>query len=834
MVLSKFVRREIATRPGRAILTLLSIVVGVAAVVAVQISTNTTKQAYQEMFQAVTGRAAYEVVAQGGGLISEQLDATVAQVPGVKSAVPTLQRPTVLIQEGKRLHVLVMGIDPQRDDAIRDYQLESGTLFGEEGVLIEPAFAHSLRLKVGDEIKMYAGGRVKRFPVVGLLALKGTAGIQTGVIFLPMPVAQALYAAPGKVSSISVVLREGVNEATVVAALKAALPVGHTLQTPATRTELASQTMQDAEKGLNAIYVLMVALALVMILNTFLMNVGERRRQLAILRAVGTTRGQLIKMLLMEGLLMGAVGTVLGCVAGVAGASALSRGMADAYETAAPAVHLTVWPFVVAAIVGPGMSLLAMFIPALIAGRISPLEGMRPSIAGPSSRLSFRSVALCLGVFLASGLLLLLNVLEVFPVTWTVYTGTAFSFAMVFIIMPLLGPLARTATFFLSPILGTEGRIAGRQVVRRRLRTTLTVGILYVALATCVGIGTQITNSINDVRAWLSKAFVADFFVRAMASNLASGEGAKIPEAVGDEIRQVNGVGNVDSMLMIDGKIGEQAAMIIIREFTDPNYIALEIIESAVPNVRQALLDGEVVLGMVLAKKLGVEAGGSITLGTRDGPQSFRVAAIAKDYMVGGLVVHMARGPAKKALGIEGVNVYMVQAPPERREAAAAKLAPIAESHGLLLHSLADVRARVEERLNGIIACLWGLMFLGFIVCAFAVANTLTMNVLEQTRDLALLRVVAMTRAQVRKTVMGQAIVIGTIGVATGLAGGIVASFTTNYISARLMGHGVTFEMHPLLLLIAFVTAVAVTLIAALMPAIRASKLNLLIALQYE
>ena len=151
-----------------------------------------------------------------------------------------------------------------------------------------------------------------------------------------------------------------------------------------------------------------------------------------------------------------------------------------------------------------------------------------------------------------------------------------------------------------------------------------------------------------------------------------------------------------------------------------------------------------------------------------------------------------------------------------------------------MLQSFADLRKRVDELTKGVIAGLWGLLVLGLVVGAFAIANTLTMNVLEQTRELALLRVVAMTRWQVRKTILAQAIIIGFIGLATGIVGGIIGAYVMNLSSLPLLGHAPAFALHPSLLLACFGIGLAVIIAAAWLPAERAARLNLLIALQYE
>ena len=122
------------------------------------------------------------------------------------------------------------------------------------------------------------------------------------------------------------------------------------------RSQLAKETLQPVEVGLEFAFATMIGLALFTIFNTFLMNVGERRKQLAVLRAIGATRRQIIRMLLLEGLAMGLLGTVLGSLLGLAGAYGLTQGMGRIYATAMPALQITATPFLLAAIIGPGVS----------------------------------------------------------------------------------------------------------------------------------------------------------------------------------------------------------------------------------------------------------------------------------------------------------------------------------------------------------------------------------------------------------------------------------------------------------------------------------------------
>jgi putative ABC transport system permease protein len=430
------------------------------------------------------------------------------------------------------------------------------------------------------------------------------------------------------------------------------------------------------------------------------------------------------------------------------------------------------------------------------------------------------------------------SILGYLPVQVMIISGVASTATFVLLIPMVLGLLAWIVATVLYPLLGTEGRVAHRQILRRRIRTTLTIGILYVAVSTAISLGTNILDNVQDIHTWMDNTLKGDFFVRLMSQDLASGQAAKMPESLAGEIRAIDGVANVDSIRQITATVhspnGKQEVVVFVRDFTDKGVLPLDIKAGDPTLVRQRLGQGEVVLGTVLAHKIGAKVGEEITLETREGPKQLRVAATATAYVVGGNVVYMEGETARRLLNTDGVDFYVVNTAPAALAEVGEKLQAICQEQGLMLQSFADLRKRVDDLTKGVIAGLWGLLVLGLIVGAFAVANTLMMNVLEQTRELALLRVVAMTRWQVRKTILSQAIIIGVIGLVTGTVGGVIGAYVMNVSSATLMGHAPVFAFHPSLLAACFGIGMAVIIAAAWLPAERAARLHLLIALQYE
>ncbi|MEN6457855.1 MAG: FtsX-like permease family protein [Thermoguttaceae bacterium] len=848
MILWKFTAREIKSRPGRATLTLLSIVIGVAAVVAVNVGTATTNRACEEMYSALAGRAAFEVVAAGGGAFDEKTADLIEKTPGVKAAVPTIQKISSLRFKQNKLRILAMGIDPSREQSVRDYQLQEGRLFqGKYEAVMEAALAEGLGLRVGDDLKLSAmrglRGGVNQFRLVGLLSRRGAASFDQGsVVFIPLATAQELFThKPGLVDTVSVVLNDGADEKAVSAAISQHLPAGLSVRSPASRAQLNKENIEKVQQGMQFADVTIVLLAIFMILNTFLMNVGERRRQLAVLRAIGATRRQIIHTLLLEGLVMGLVGTALGIIAGLGGAQLLTQSMGRVYSTAMPALRITLTPFLIAGVLGPAVSLLAMLIPAWLAGRVSPLEGMRFVAAEGRNFVTARYILFSMAVFLVTAGIMAACLVGYLPIQWLTVTGAFFTVAFVLLIPILLNGLTWLAGLLLGPILRTEGKIAQRQILRRRIRTTLTIALLYFAVSTAISLGTTILNNVDDIHRWVSTALKGDFLIRQARQDVASGMAAKMPESMVDDLRGIDGVTNVDSLRYISGSLltpavesGKQQAVVIVRDFTDKGNLPLMIKSGNPAKIREQLSEGQVVLGTTLANRLHVGFGDEITLETRQGPKKLRIAGTATVYMVGGLVVYMEGQTARQLLNVEGVDMYVVNTRADALDAASAKLKTLCEQSGLMLEPFAEFRRYIDKLTGGVVASLWGLLALGLIVGAFGIANTLTMNVLEQTRELALLRVVAMTRRQVRKTILSQAAIIGLISLVMGIAGGVVGAYIINLASIPLLGDAPTFTLHPSLMGVCFALGLAVILAAAWLPAARAARLNLLIALQYE
>jgi putative ABC transport system permease protein len=229
----------------------------------------------------------------------------------------------------------------------------------------------------------------------------------------------------------------------------------------------------------------------------------------------------------------------------------------------------------------------------------------------------------------------------------------------------------------------------------------------------------------------------------------------------------------------------------------------------------------------VLAKRAGLKLGDHLSLETDDGAHLFPVAAVANDYQAGGLTIYMDRAVAERYMSIGGVSGYAIAADRDALKDVKGELLGIVRRHGLLLQSLSDLQSEIDSMISSIEAGLLGLIALGLLIAAFGVVNTLLISVFEQSFEFGLLRIIAASRGQVRKVVFAQAFIIGAAALAPAVVAGVGISYLINLSTYGVTGHMIAFHLRPLLSLTAFVAGLALILVAAWIPAERASRVPL-------
>lgn len=847
MSLRRYSRRALLSRPGRTILTLLSIVIGVTSVVSVTIVADTTREAYKTMFATVKGRASLEVRASNSGPFSAEIVDKIAAVRGVTAAVPTVKKDSATTigegDESTRVRLQVLGVDPEKDHLIRDLEVVEGRFVksGDE-VMLEADFATQMGLKVGDSIGMTTTKSLpddewgpKPMNLVGLVRSKGAeALLQTGLVFMPLERAQLRFFERGKINAVQIVTERGADEEAVRAAVAQVLPAGLEVLPPSDSAQMLQQTLLSTNQGLRLTTGFSLLLAGFIILNTFLMNVGERRRHLAITRAIGATRRQLASMLIGEAFLLGLFGTVIGIGVGLLAAHYLNMGLSRLLDVSLPAMQLSIWPFLWAVVFGFVVSFVGALVPALRVIKVSPLEGMSRTSTRDFSRPPAIHILIGAVVAIVSALLIYGGTVGYLPIIVPTFAALSLHLGIVLVFPVVLAPLSTAVDSLLVMLSRAERSLALKQLLRHRGRTSLTVGVLFIAGSIGVAMASAILDNVQDLNDWRDSVIIGDYYVRAMIPDMATGKSADLPEELGPELEKVPHIAHLDRVKFTDGQIGDQNVMIIARDFRDRAKLPLALRKGDPNTVREKLASGEALVSSILEQKLGLKVGDTIELGSETGKRPFRICGTVNEYMVGGLAVYFDWQVAVKELGISGVDGYAVRVQEGRHAEVEAALAGLCKKYGVLLNSKADISRSIARMSNGISGLNWGLVGMGFVVAAFGVVNTLSMNVLEQTRELGLLRIVAMTKRQVRRTIVAQAVIIGAVGLLPGVIFGYGVAYMMNMAMEPSFGRDIQFHQRPVMVLVTFSVALLITLLSAWIPARRAASVDLATALHYE
>lgn len=830
MIYKRLGLREARQHPGRAILTMASVAIGVAAVVAVTFTTRSTQTAFDEIFQSLAGRASLEIVAPIGQAIPASVATAVADIPGVEAIAPRLQRPAIMIvREKDRVQLVAAAIDLERDAKVHEYKIVAGEpLTNSKGALLSKLLAESLDIKVGDEIGLLTRSGMIPLKIVGLFASNtSTMSAQGAGLLIPLRGGQVWFRAKDQLDTVQIVLDKEADEAQVKKEIESRLPNNAELRLPTGRSEMAKETVLSTNQALLMARAFILLVAVFVITNTFLISVTQRRRQLGILRAIGGSRGQIAALVVSEAFIMGIVGTIVGSLIGVFIARYLNVAMGAMYETTLPPIHLDMEPFVWAAAFGVGMSLLGAIVPAIKASRLNPLDALRDVLPDEIEGGSRWLVTGGVFTVLVCGVLLALSITGYLVSSVAVYAGVLGLVGLVLILPVALPTITRAVAALLPPRMRVEGRIASRQLLIHRSRTTLTVGVVFIAASAAIGLANTVLDNVQDVKDWYNKTLIADFFIRATMPDMATGLAADLPDGLGDELLEVDGVEGIDSIRLISAKAEDQNVILIVRGFDDDSLQQFDVVRGDESKIREQMADGEVVIGSVLSQRTKLNVGDSLPLETDEGIKPFRIAAIVTDYQAGGLTVYMDRGTAEKQLDVGGVDVYVVKADRDKIETVRRDLLDLVHDKGLILQSFSELQNQIEGMMAGVDAGLWGMVALGLLVATFGVVNTLMISVLEQTFEFGLLRVVAATRAQIRKIIFAQALIVAVMAMAPAVITGIGIAYLINLATYSVTGHIIDFQFHPGLTFGAFFMGLLTIVIAAWVPAERASRVPL-------
>jgi putative ABC transport system permease protein len=864
--------RNMRTRLWRTTLTLIGIVLGVAVVLAIQITNDSTLASLRQVFDQAAGQANLLVVAQNsqasGATTQVSMNADllgqVEKQREVQVASPVIHARSMLARDANRYQfdftitgvssasiLQVYGIDPALDPQVRVYALESGRLPdpGKYEAAVPESYADDKGLDTGNDLVIITPQGEAHLKIVGMLRKEGVALMNDGSIaFVPLEVVQDLFDRRDELDEIALKVDPVIADnprslAALKESLQASLEDGADVIYPSARGEMVPVMLNTYQQGLQFFSIIAVFVGGFLIYNTFSMTVVERTREIGMLRAIGMNRLHILRMVLAEAGILSLIGSGLGILGGLLlsrGLIRLMSGVAAGTEGAA-AVRIPLMGLLLSLLVGMGVTLSAALIPALQASRTSPLEALRAR--GRSGQSVSRKV------WIAGTVLLLAGWLAIYRVPWRpeVLFGVG-SLAILFILLgatltvPLVVTVLERVTRPLSTLIyRNEGRIGSSNVHRSVGRTTLTVAALMVALTMVIGIGSLAYTLEHDITQWIDSALGGDLYIR-----------SAIPmrESFARQLEQVPGVQAVTPARYIAVKPAHaQLASLDEREDTitfnaiDPfSYRQVGSVEfTSGQGDPEAIWQrfeqgGALFISSAVADRYNIQQGESLLLETRRGEHAFYVAGEIVDFAGGGLTVigsyddlhryFAEQGADRFTVDVaSGYNVEAVAAEIENRYEARRNItAQTTELFKTKINSLMDRAFRLFDVLN----------LIGIIIGALGVINTLTMNVIERQQEIGGLRSLGMTRRQVLRMVLAESLAMGLSGGLYGLAFGWVISQILILGMNLLNGYDLRFLFTPWPFVTGMLIAFLVSQVAALIPARGAARVNIVEAIKHE
>jgi len=836
--LDRLAWRTLWARPLRSTLTILGVALGVG-VLTVSLATNAgIEAAVDRTVRDVVGSADLRVSAFQNRSLSDATIDTIRATDGVAVVAPTIEKRTFLAAGASvgggppRDAVTVLGIDPVAWSRLHDLELVAGARLArldEPSALITETLATADGYVLGSELTIQGAGPPARLRVIGILAGPGPiVGAAGRTVIVPLGVARAAFALDG-VNRVEIGLTDGAAPAEVIAAFAGRLTTEpYVVSSPADLAASLRSSTADFRETMALVAVIVLFVGSFLLMNALSMTVGERAREVGLLRAAGATRAQVVRFVLAGALVIGLAGSSLGLIAGALLGTIIAGTVRQLTGFPADVAGLDAGSYLLALLAGVTVTIAGAIEPALRAARISPVEALRARLDLPAirrARLGWLAV-----VFAAVAVL----ALAVRPsAAGTTGAGRALAVYAVLLVATfatpiLLSPLARLLGSPIAAVLRLEERLARGSLARDRSRATLTLGALVVGLALVVALGWTAQAARNAATAWLADVVPGDEIVTSIRP-------VGPDEGVRDSLAAVPGVRTVTTIATFELAIRGQrvdAAAIAGADFLADGRLAFVAGDRA---AALAALDagGAAVLPRAAADRLGVRTGETLTVALGGGAAlDLRVAGVVERSIPGsgGEAILVGWPDASGPLGVPGAEVFAVRFEDGAGASARAALEEVARGLALEANPLSRVQGAVSDALGRVFGLFDALALVAVLVAALGVVNALTMGVVERVREIGVLRAIGMTRSQASRMVVVEAAVLGLVGALLGSLAGLAAGALLLALSGGLGSAGLPWNS----IAIAVVLGLAGPAIAAWYPSRLASRVSIVNALNFE
>lgn len=846
--------RSLRARPLRSVLTTGGIVLGVGMAFGVLILVTTIHSSFEGLFDAIYGRTSVVVSGSNSiGSVPKSELPKIRRVEGVKAAEGDVFGVFRTVNEGgaaesgRSSMLFVAGVNMKGYDTAGSEVVEGREPRGPREIELEESWARQQGFGPGDRLRLATPTGRADVTVTGIYKLETNLDLGGyGTAAMPIAGQRELTNKFGTFDEINVVAEDGVSAEELKRRIAAVTGPGVEAETPAGKGDQANESLAGLDIVLYFFSGIALFVGAFLILNSFNMTVLQRMREIGTMRALGASRRRLASGVVFEALILAVIGAALGLALGLGLAELLASAMRSFFGLPISALKVTTGAAVVAIAVGLLATLAGALYPALRAGRIPPiraLTGGRTIERPPGLKRALAGTALFLPGLAIGGLFWFSNQSGG---AWSAVVGVG-STVVMFVGMVLLAPfvvmpLIRLLSIPARALMPAEGRLASDSVRANPLRSSATASALVVTLSVVVVNGIMSQSFVGSISDELDKRFTRDLTVQPVGYNeYGGGPGTNIARPLREKVAALPEAGTVTpirSVYMLHLPVNEEPGLL---EAVDPRAwpkVDKSEYEGASTAMAMAgLAKGGAVVGKGYADDTGIEVGDTIPLKGASGARRVPVVATIDTFEASGNQIVISLGTMKRIYGITTDSVLAVTAAsPEVRRLLGTRIHRLlaAEYPGYEAVSNTKFRQHYEDAINQQFAFFNAIIGIAVIVGLLGIVNTLSMSVIERTREIGVLRALGGSRWRVRRAMLDESLLISLGGCLAGILAGLIVGLVWIYSVRASTLVGLNLHIPTGMLIMTAVLGVVIGTLAAIIPARRAAHLDPLRALTYE
>ncbi|MFI9081012.1 ABC transporter permease [Streptomyces sioyaensis] len=847
--------RNVLAHKARLMMTALAVLLGVAFVAGTLVFSDTVGEAVKNASArnlkdvAVSVQAADEdpdaPSSVGPGkdgkratALDDKLADRIRALPGVRSVRANVTGQATLAGTddqpiGNGWQNLAANYQPGKDGKDSHYPLVRGRGPANGGeIALAETTAKAAGYALGDTVRFATDGPVLKKKLVGIVATDDPQVTAGGSLALfDTGTAQKLFLHAGQFDELIVAAAPGTDQKALTAKVREVLPAKRARATSgselaAEQSRMIAESNSAMSKTLLTFAGIALFVGIFIIANTFTMLISQRTREIALLRAVGAARRQVVRSVLAEAALLGLISSVVGFALGTGIAVGL-RAVLDANGAGFPDGPLVISPAAVLAALGVGVvvTVLAAWLPSRKAAKIAPVEALSSVEAPPKLRsLVVRNVIGSVVTALGVAVMLYVSTLKSGDDLPTAMLGSAVTLIGVIILAPLLSrPLVSLAGLVTTRLFGIGGKLAKENALRNPRRTAATASALMIGLTLITGMTVVGHSAQIGMDKMAATETTADYQIETTTFTGLDPELSK-------KVARLPGVEAMAPLRSTVYRVGEGIGSVTGTDLSQIGKLTrLTFTQGSLDAVRA----GGIAVAQAEAKLRGWRVGDTVSLEFNDKKKArVKVAAVYKDNET-----------FRDALAdVSLIDPHMTQVKNDKLLVKAGGGSPalakdirhaLGDSPLLKVQSREDLRKENAGQIDTIVNMVYGLLGMAVIIAVVGVVNTLAMSVFERTREIGMLRAIGLARSGIKQMVRLESVVISLFGAVLGIGLGIFLAWA----GGSLVGSSFpTYEMVlpwgriGLFLLIALVVGV----LAALWPARRAARLNMLEAIGAE